>query len=153
MESFPGEFWFQEKCSIRMVQKLLLFRRKSDCCTCDFSLFFQLKVMLIKSVSRSWLYIHITAIKMSTTVLTPEKKGHPLIHSMLNTRKRKRTRINNENLFFCWKEKTCLSVAMGNKLNSLIQITGEFDMKELSQDISCMKINILDIRCWRSRTF
>lgn len=90
---------------------------------------------------------------MSTTVLTPEKKGHPLIQSMLNTRKRKRTRINNENLFFCWKGKTCLSVAMGNKLNSLIQITGEFDLKELSQDISCMKINILDIRCWRSRTF
>lgn len=36
---------------------------------------------------------------------------------------------------------------MGNKLNSLIQITGEFDLKELSQNISCMKINILDIRC------
>lgn len=28
---------------------------------------------------------------------------------------------------------------MGNTLNSLIQITGEFDLKELSQDISCMK--------------
>lgn len=78
-------------------------------------------------------YIFISLpFKMSATVLTPEKKGHPLIQSMLNTRKRERTRINNENLFFCWKEKKCLSVAIGNKLNSLIQITGEFYLNELS---------------------
>lgn len=37
------------------------------------------------------------------------------------------------------KKKKCLSVAIGNKLNSLIQITSEFYLKELSQDIDCIK--------------
>ena len=78
-------------------------------------------------------YIFISLpFKMSATVLTPKKKGHPLIQSMLNTRKRNEPELIMRTCFSVEKKKKCLSVAIGNKLNSLIQITGEFYLNELS---------------------
>lgn len=40
---------------------------------------------------------------------------------------------------FSVEKKKRISVAIGNKLSSLIQITGEFYLKELSQEIDCIK--------------
>lgn len=51
-------------------------------------------------------YIFISLpFKMSATVLTPEKKGHPLIQSMLNTRKRNEPELIMRTCFSVEKKK------------------------------------------------